>query len=252
MFPEKYARLEHRFRDQAECDRIKYEPGGGYLPNFTPSGPVDYILVAMEPPTGGSGRREGPAPEPPLKFYWSVEDFILQYCAREYLCRPGETYHITDLAKGVMTVRDAGRHRQKRYERWYPLLRQELALLHRPGKTRLIAVGKVVGDFLSGRDLCERVERVLHYSGVAAGHRKKAIQPWVEGFEEFRRRFDEDAFRESVPKVLVGSPLAGHAHLRPEGGGQFILTESRMKLMFYYKNRFAELRDDNHIVLSDL
>ena len=74
----------------------------------------------------------------------------------------------------------------------------------------------------------------------------------VEGFEEFRRGFDEAAFRESVPKVLAGSPLAPYADLRPVGGRCFSLTKSRMKLMFYYKNRFAELRDDNHIVLSDL
>ena len=60
-----------------------------------------------------------------------------------------------------------------------------------------------MGDFLSGRGLCKRVERVLHYGRVAAGHRKRAIQPWVEGFEEFRRGFNEDAFGESVPKVLA-------------------------------------------------
>ena len=116
-----------------------------------------------------------------------------------------------------------------------------------------------MGDFLSGRGLCKRVERVLHYGRVAAGHRKRAIQPWVEGFEEFRRGFEEfrrgfneDAFGESVPKVLAGSTLASFAHRRPEGGGDFSLTKSRMKLMFYYKNRFGELRDDSDIVLRDL
>ena len=65
MFPEKYARLEQGFQDQVECDRRKYEPGGGYLPNFTPSGPVDYILVAMEPSTGVHGGHEGQAPSLP-------------------------------------------------------------------------------------------------------------------------------------------------------------------------------------------
>ena len=64
MFSEEYKRLEQRFQDQVECDRQKYDPGIRYLPNFTPSGPVDYILIAMEPSTGGSGRHEGPDPEP--------------------------------------------------------------------------------------------------------------------------------------------------------------------------------------------
>ena len=101
------------------------------------------------------------------------------------------------------------------------------------------------------KDLCQRVERVLHYSRAAAAHRNRAVRPWGEGFEEFRRGFAEDAFRESVPQVLVGSPLAPYTACRPEGGGTFKLTESRMKLMFYYKNRFGELRDDGHIVLRD-
>ena len=222
------------------------------MPNFTPSGPVDYILIAMEPSTGVAGGHEGQASEPPLNFSWSVEDFILHYCVREYLCSGGETYHLTDLSKGSMTVRDAERHRRERYQKWYPLLQEELALLQKHGKTRLIAVGKVMGNFLSNSGLCERVEWVLHYSGVAAGHRKKAIQPWVEGFEEFRRGFDEAAFRESVPKVLAGSPLAPYADLRPAGGRSFSLTKSRMKLMFYYKNRFGGMRDDSNIVLRDL
>ena len=131
MFAEEYKGLVDRFRDQVECDREKYEMGIRYLPNFTPSGPVDYILIAMEPSTGGSGRDEGPDPEPALNSSWSVEDFILHYCVREYLCRRGETYHITDLAKGSMPVKDAESHRQKMYESWYPLLRNELALLHK-------------------------------------------------------------------------------------------------------------------------
>ena len=252
MFSDRYARLERRFKDQVERDRQHYGLEGGYLPNFTPTGPVDYVLVAIEPSTGVSGGHAGSVAEPPLNFSWSVEDFILHYCVRHYLCRGGESYHLTDLAKGVMTVSDAGNRCRERYERWYPLLRKELALLRRPGRTRLIAVGKVVGDFLMGKDLCERVERVLHYSRTAAAHRNRAIKPWAEDFAEFRREFDERAFRASVPDVLAGSPLAPHAARRPEGDGRCSLTESRMKLIFYYKNRFRELRDASHIVLQNL
>ena len=59
MFSEKYARLEQGFQEQVECDRRKYGPGVKYLPNFTPSGPVDYILIAMEPSTGVAGGHGG-------------------------------------------------------------------------------------------------------------------------------------------------------------------------------------------------
>ena len=252
MFSERYARLERRFQNQVEKDRKVFGLEGGYVPNFPPSGPVDYVFVAMEPSTGVPGGHDCHGSEPPLNFSWSVEDFILHYCVRNYLCGSGERYHLTDLAKGGMTVRDARTRRQERYERWYPLLREELALLNRPGRTRLIAIGKVVADFLKSKGLFERVERVLHYSRVNVAHWKKGIEPWAGDFPEFRRVFDEEAFRASVPEILADSPLASYAAHRPEGGGPFRLTESRMKLMLYYKNRFGELRDASDIVLRSL
>ena len=136
---------------------------GSYLPNFAPSGPVDYVLVAMEPSTGVSGGHDGGDSGPALNFSWSVDDFILHYCVRRYLCRSGESYHLTDLSKGSTTVKDAGVRRRAGYERWYPLLRDELALLNKAGRTRLITAGRVVEDFLSRKGLCEQVERVLRY-----------------------------------------------------------------------------------------
>jgi hypothetical protein len=252
MFSERYARLERRFQEQVESDHKDLTSGGGYVPNFTPSGSVDYVLGAMEPSTGVPGGHDGQVPEPPLNFSWSVEDFILHYCVRHYLCRSGESYHLTDLAKGGMTVRDAEHRRRERYERWYPLLQEELALLNKPGRTHLIAVGRVVGNFLSDKGLSDQVERVLQYSRAAAAHRNRAVQQWAEDFAEFRCGFDEEAFRASVPEVLADSPLAPYAACRPEGGRPFCVTESRMKLMFYYKNRFGELRNASRIVLRNL
>lgn len=90
MFSERYARLERRFQEQVESDHKDLTSGGGYVPNFTPSGSVDYVLGAMEPSTGVPGGHDGQVPEPPLNFSWSVEDFILHYCVRHYLCRSGE------------------------------------------------------------------------------------------------------------------------------------------------------------------
>ena len=107
---------------------------GSYLPNFAPSEPVDYVLVAMEPSTGVSGGHDGGDSRPALNFSWFVDDFILHYCVRRYLCRSGESYHLTDLSKGSTTVKDAGVRCRARYEHWYPLLRDELALLNKPEK----------------------------------------------------------------------------------------------------------------------
>lgn len=44
-------------------------------------------------------------------FLNSIEDFILHFCARRYLCNPGERYHITDVSKGGMPVSAAGEKR---------------------------------------------------------------------------------------------------------------------------------------------
>ena len=117
-------------------------------------------------------------PQTARNFSWSVEDFILHYCLREYLCQDGETYHLTDLAKGGMTIRLAGEQRQARYDRWYPLIEKELRLLTKQGGTRLIAIGNVVADFLRKKPLCERVEKVLHYTAHSGLSQKLR---WTQG-----------------------------------------------------------------------
>ena len=159
-FREKYAKLERDFRDQVESDNKELGIVSSYMPNFLPPGPVDYVLIAMEPSTGVPGKEIKGLPKIPRNFSWSVEDFILHYCVREYLCQDGDTYHLTDLAKGGMKTKLAAKQPQARYDRWYPLLKDELRLLNKPGRTRLIAIGKVVADFL---------EQVSLYVGACRG-----------------------------------------------------------------------------------
>ena len=108
MFSERYARLERRFQEQVESDRRDLKLGVGCVPNFTPSGPADYVLVAMEPSTGVPGGHDGQVSEPPLNFSWSVEDFILHYCVRHYLRRSGESYHLTGPGEGRHDRRGCG------------------------------------------------------------------------------------------------------------------------------------------------
>ena len=268
-FSEKWTALECELKAQVERDNCELQIPSKYVHNFIPKGPVDYVLIAMEPSTGvparkrvrpSKGVQEQSVPvdegitQIDRNFSWSTEDFILHYCLREYLCQSGETYHLTDLAKGGMKTKFAHKERTQRYERWFPLLQKELALLNKPGETRIIAIGKVVGDFLkdknSDKSLCDRVARVLHYSRQAARHVYKAIEPLIADFPEFSQTIEREALEKSMKKVLIKGDMDSYISKRPEGGKPFKLTPFRRKLMFYYKNMFIELRDSSDIVLK--
>ena len=252
-FREKYKAIESKFEEQVDCDNRELDIQSGYVCNFIPPGPVDYVLIAMEPSTGGP--RKMPAKhvahsQIDRNFSLSVEDFILHFSIRQYLCQSGKTYHLTDLAKGGMKTKKAAVTLQ-RYERWYPLLEEELRLLTKPEGTRIIAIGKTVEYFLSNKSLCKRVESVLHYTPTAAGHRKKAIEPWREHFQGFCQSFDKSAFEESIRDVLKDADMDSYIDCcRPKGRKPYELTESRMKLLFYYKNKFLQLQNDPTIVLK--
>ena len=239
-FREKYAELESEFQKQVERDNKELGIESSYAHNFIPQGPVDYILIAMEPSTGVPGKDRKDSTQIARNFTWSVEDFIFHYSIRKYLCKNGETYHLTDLAKGGMDTEEAKRTATVRYERWYPLLKKELHLLTKPGKTKLIAIGNKVADFLSKKHLYDRVEKVLHYSWSASKHRNRKIEPWCEQFHAFSVAVDEADFEDSIKGVLHDACMDSYIGHRPKGGK---LNESRKKLMFYYKNRFSQIRD---------
>ena len=249
-FDEKYSELEDKFRGRVKCDNKEFEVGSSYLPNFVPRGPVDFVLIAMEPSEGTRGKILGSVAHPIRNFLWSVEDFILHHCVRKYLCQSGETYHLTDLSKGAMTTKLAGIRRRQRYKRWYPLLQEELRLLTKPEGTRIIAIGNVVAEFLQGRGLCECVEKVLHYSPAATGHREKVIAPWIQEFPEFSDSIDCKTLKETVKDVLKDAALECYYQEMPSVAKPLNLTESRKKLMFHYKKRFGELRISSSIVLK--
>ncbi len=253
-FREEYAKLERSFQEQVENDNRELGINSSYVHNFIPLGLVDFVLVAMEPSTGVPGTDMPNPTQIARNFSWSVEDFILHYCIKEYLCLDGETYHLTDLAKGGMKTKSADKQRQARYDRWYPLLEKELRLLTKQGGTRLIAIGNVVADFLTKKQPCDRVEKVLHYTPTAASHRNKKIQRWREQFAEFSQSVETNALKKafdtSIKDVLNDAGMSSYIPYRPQGGKPYELTESRKKLMFYYKHRFSELRKASHIVLK--
>ena len=174
-----YDRLERLFRvtvdmDKAHAIQRVVQGWGVYLPCVEPANQVDYIIVGMEPSFGwakciedaekkiAEGFRNFCRPDNPREplalFMLSIEKF---------LCQLGETYHLTDLSKGAMPVTVAALDRDRRYNEWYPLLLEEIAIVGKPGAP-VIAIGKKVEKFLRQRDLEGTTGRTLyavqHYS----------------------------------------------------------------------------------------
>src|SRR4051812_17984325 len=94
-----YRELEQRMKALAEADNRVF------LPNPEPSGPVQYVLITMEPSLGWWARGSADYARSRVEagfrnFLYSTEDFILHFCVRRYLCGTSERYHVTDFSKG--------------------------------------------------------------------------------------------------------------------------------------------------------
>ncbi len=255
-FEGKFKALEKKFCAQVEKDKghyekellnqiKKYKSESSFLPNIVPEGTVDFVLIAREPSTGCQG-------ETKKNFCCSVEDFIIHFAAQKYLCEDDQIYHITDLSKGAMPVKEANKKAQERYERWYPLLKEELQLVEKHGKTRVIVFGNDVHDFLKPKSLCNDLGKVIHYSRQAQSHRNNAIDPFVDRFSEFKRTIDMNAFEETVIDVLnqAKEDCQRIELMLKERVNRSKLKEPQLKSLFYYKIMFERLRSDDNIILK--
>jgi hypothetical protein len=175
-------------------------------------------------------------------FVSSPEDFILHFCVRHYLCAPQQRYHLTDLSKGAMLVDRANRARAHRYDRWFDLLLDEIALVAAP-QARIIAVGDVVAKHLTRRRFARPFARVMHYSGQAALARKRGIAGREAALSEFAKRISMDDIVVTANSVLrwanVPQELRIEALVRLQ---RTQLTESRRQLMFIYRQAFEAIR----------
>lgn len=220
--------------------------GDVFLPNPAPARPVEYVLLCMEPSLGGWARN---ADDAKLKvkagfrnFLLSLEDFILHFCARHYLCSYGESYYITDLSKGAMLVQRAKLERVERYNRWYALLEEELELVALPG-TGFVTVGRVVSDHLERMGFPMPFTPVIHYSGQAAPARKSGIVGREREFEIFKDTVSLADVLGNAERVLVDAGVS------PEDRKDTLsrlskakLSESRRQLIFNYKTAFEAMR----------
>ncbi len=198
-FMSAYQALEARMKVLADSD------GDVFLPNPRPKRPVDYVLICMEPSLGRWARNQDEANSMVeagfRNFLSSLEDFILHFCTRHYLCGADEDYHITDLSKGAMLVQHAGVARIERYNRWYSLLKEELDLVSSAG-VGIVAVGNMVAEQLERRGFSRPFTRVVHYSGQAAKAREAGIEGRERNFEAFKASLSLDDVIANAGAVL--------------------------------------------------
>jgi hypothetical protein len=224
--------LEARMNEQAEAD------GDVYVPCPRPAGPVDAVLVGMEPSWSWAGTRERAEERVAAGFLNFVEGdlhmWVLRHCARSAF---GHAYHLTDFSKGAMPVAHANAEREARYGRWASLLREELNLVAKPGAL-VVAIGKDVRAALIRHGLAPPSATVLHYSPLASRHRADAVVGRESEFEKFSLSLGdvvataEVTLREfAVPAALADAALARLRRAK--------LKDSLRMLAFHYHNAFA-------------
>jgi hypothetical protein len=195
----------------------------------------------MEPSLGGWAKGKGDA-----KFEYAQREickgfrnfcgvWILHHPVRNYLCPDGETYCVTDLAKGAMLTNQKGDESEKKYDEWYPLLEKELGLVAKP-HAKIISIGNRVGQFLSKRGLYGHVGTIPHYSGRAARYRGKEIT-------DEKRESEYREFAAGIQAVSGCSCSPNHVWERDCESGEVTPTELQKMLMFDYKVRFERIRE---------
>ena len=190
-----YRELESDFQKQVAEDsetikaEIKAEVDAVYFPIAIPEEPVDYVFVAMEPSLRGNtptklrerierGERLFDTSTPRLPLFMQG--------IKRFLCGDGQTFLVTDIAKGAMLARVANIKRDERYLEWYPLLLREIEILAK-STSPVIAVGNKSESFLKAQGMDREVYKVPHYSRVAVRHWQKKAEAHGEWYETFKQ-----------------------------------------------------------------
>ncbi|PIQ27821.1 hypothetical protein COW36_09380 [bacterium (Candidatus Blackallbacteria) CG17_big_fil_post_rev_8_21_14_2_50_48_46] len=223
-----------------------------YLPNFMPPKPVEYIVLAMEPSMAWA-KTEEEAQQQVNKgyrnFMHSWEDFLLHHCLKTDL----PSYHITDISKAAMTVKNAGIWRDQLYPQWMDLLCQEIELVGAENAV-IIPLGAKVEDYLQGKILPRPIAaKMMHFSGNAAKYRKDIPAGFPEEYEEFSKKqtiqillesaeerlkklfqTENQIFETPTPQKLIDDRISVLS--KKEG-----VSESRKQLMFTYFKQLTEI-----------
>ena len=235
-----YRELEERMKALAEAD------GHVFLPNPEPLGPADYVLICMEPSLGWWASTPDDARSRVeagfRNFLFSIEDFILHFCVRRYLCESEERYYITDLSKGAMLVNCAGLARVQRYEKWYKLLLEELDLCA-TASAGIVAVGNVVARHLERQGFPRRFTKVIHYSSQAGLARSTGVESRRDDFSAFRGSVSLEDLVATAEATLKAAHVPSEFRDKPLSRlAKSQLTTSREQLIFSYKIAFEQMR----------
>jgi hypothetical protein len=134
-FHDAYHDLEDRFRARAEAD------GDIYLPNVEPSGPVEYVFIAIEP---SLGRWAGSPHEAKGKVKDGFRNFVAdeQHLSRRESLKPALILHYSGLAGQARAAAIRGHEtefeafRSTVPSRTYSRLRRRSSSLCPPGSRR--------------------------------------------------------------------------------------------------------------------
>ena len=212
-FVQAYRELEDKFRWMVGKDEICHGIESVFLPNVKPTGQVDYVLVGMEPGLNGMDLETARKKIAVCEFEnWGryPQTNTLVFAVWKYLCDGDKTkYYFTDLAHGAMNGKAKGAKDLARYERWYPLFEEELALFAKPD-AKIISVGHTASKFLTEMGLHGHAGRVAHPAPMGLGKAGKAIPANKERWDKFlldTASKDTDQFPTKVKKTLAQQKL---------------------------------------------
>ena len=214
-FAQAYRELECKFKARVDLDKHIHGIESVFLPNVEPTGQVDYVLVGMEPGLSGCDKDFETAKQKIAKGKcenWGrcPQTNTLVFAVWKYLCdKDKATYYFTDLAHGTMKAGSKGAKDPSKYERWFPLLEEELGLVAKPN-AKIISIGNTASKFLAEKGLHGQAGMVAHPAPMGLGFAGKAIPANKERWDKFLRDTaskDTDQFPTKVKKTLAQQKL---------------------------------------------
>ncbi len=143
---------------------------------------------------------------------------ILNYGAHRHLCKPGETYYLTDLGKCAIPAKVAKGKiiEEKEFDFWYPKFLEELKLVAKPNAT-VIPVGSATGNFLKMKSEEDPsgfnyrlASPILHWSTAAIVAAKMASSLFPKEWEEFKETANWEGLRNSTEEIFSEAGLSQH------------------------------------------